>query len=100
MSLASRIQYLGTVSTQTWIYVAAAVFALIGIICIAQKDTATSKKSGVRVFGGICLGVVALLLAYSIWTTSKEIVQDEDYIRKGGRLGEAMRTRKRPLFDF
>jgi hypothetical protein len=117
MSLASRIQYLGTVSTQTWIYVAAAVFALIGIICIAQKDTATSKKSRTRVFGGICLGVVVLLLAYSIWDTSKEIVaeekendaireynrQAEEYNRQGGLLGEAARrslTRKRPIFDF
>jgi len=110
MSLASNIQYLGTVKTETWVYVAVFVLCLIGIICIAQKDTLTSKKTGTRIFGGICLGVVVLLLGYNVWRLSKEIVIDEkeissidEYNRQGGLIGEARRrsqNRVKPFFDF
>lgn len=74
MSLAYRISNL---RTEDVINVVAVLLVVIGIICLAQQDTATSKKGGTRIFGGICLGIVGIILAYKVYKLSQEIVSDE-----------------------
>jgi putative IMPACT (imprinted ancient) family translation regulator len=53
--------------------IAAATLLVVGIICVVQQDTPTTKKDGTRIFGGICLGLFGLIVAYKIMKTYQEI---------------------------
>jgi len=59
------------------INILAVILAVVGVICLAQKDTDDSKKGGVRIFGAICLGITALILIYRIYEISRDISFDK-----------------------
>lgn len=61
--------------------IVAAAFLVVGIICVAQQDTNTTKKGGTRIFGAICLALFGAILAYKIYVLSKEIANDRNSIR-------------------